>query len=162
MTTYITLFNLTDAGIICDVAKCAGRQPGKLTRSRLLRGFANPRGGLRLAASASLSFIAGVASARVRCSGRQLLRENVDRMDLGAPFEQFLGPAEQGRSDSALKMRLAGLVAAEAVKDSKRSLIDPEGVPGNRAGLLGNETEGACKKRGDLFLLPRLCLQTDG
>jgi hypothetical protein len=59
-------------------------------------------------------------------------------------------------------MRLAGLVAAEAVKNSKSPLIDPEGIPGNRSGLLGNETEGACKKRADLFLLPRLCLQTDG
>ena len=48
-------------------------------------------------------------------------------------------------------MRLAGLVAAEAVKDSERSPIDPEGVPGNRSGLLGDETQGPCKKCGDLF-----------
>jgi len=54
MTTYITLFNLTDAGIICDVAKCSGRQGKLLTRSRLLRGFANPRGGLLVAAPGSL------------------------------------------------------------------------------------------------------------
>ena len=106
--------------------------------------------------------IARVASARVGCSGRQLLRENVDGMDLRGPVEQFLGATEQGGRDSALEMRLAGCVAAEAVKDSKRPLIDPEGVPGNRSGLLGDETLGACKKRGDLLFLPRLCLQTDG
>jgi hypothetical protein len=95
-------------------------------------------------------------------SGWQLLRENVDGTDLGAPVEQFLGPAEQGGGDSALEMRLAGLVAAEAVKDSKSPLINPEGVPGNRPGLLGNETEGACKKCSDLFFLPQLCFQRDG
>jgi hypothetical protein len=152
MTTYITLFNLTDAGIICDVAKCSGFREA----------LRSPEVDSWWRCPPLSSFIAGVASARVRCSGRQLLRENVDRMDLGAPVEQFLGPAEQGGGDGALKMRLAGLIAAEAVKDSERPLIDPEGVPGNRAGLLGNETEGACKKRGDLFLLPRLCLQTHG
>jgi hypothetical protein len=136
---------------------CSGRQPGKLTRSRLLRGFANPRGGLRLAASASLEFLSQVSPGRgARRSGRQLFGRNIDGTDVRPPVEQFLGPAEQGGGDSALKMRLAGLVAAEAVKDSKSPLIDPEGIPGNRSGLLGDETEGACKKRGDLFFLPRL------
>jgi hypothetical protein len=95
-------------------------------------------------------------------SGWQLFRENINGVDLRAPVEQFLCSAQQGGGDGALKMRLASLIAAEAVKDSERPLIDPEGVPGNRAGLLGNETEGACKKCGDLFLLPRLCLQTVG
>ena len=73
-------------------------------------------------------------------------------MDLGRPVEQFLGPTEQGGGDSALEMRLAGRVAAEAVKDSKRPLIDPEGVPGDRPGLLSDETLCACKKCGDLLL----------
>ena len=139
----------------------AGR-PGKLTRSRLLRGFANPRGGLRPAASALLELHRRRRLGHGARSGWQLLRENVDGTDLGAPVEQFLGPAEQGGGDGALEMRLAGLVAAEAVKNSKRPLIDPEGVPGNRPGLLGNETEGACKKGSDLFFLPRLCFQRDG
>jgi hypothetical protein len=70
-------------------------------------------------------------------SGRQLFSQNIDGTDVRLPVEQFLGPAEQGGGDSALKMRLAGLVAAEAVKDSKRTLIEPEGIPGNRSGLLG-------------------------
>ena len=83
-------------------------------------------------------------------------------MDLRGPVEQFLGPAKQSDCDSALEMRLAGRVAAEAVKDSKRPLIDPEGVPGKRSRLLSDESLGACKKRGDLFFLPRLCLQPDG
>src|ERR1700691_1372968 len=45
-------------------------------------------------------------------SGRQFLRENVDGMDLGGSVEQFLGPAEQGGGDRALKMRLPRRVAA--------------------------------------------------
>ena len=112
----------------------------------------------------SRSLIARVASARAGCSSRQLLRENVDGMDLRGPIEQFVGPAQQRGGDSAFEMRLAGRVTAEAVKDSKRPLIDPEGVPRARSSLLGDETSGACKKCGDLLLLllPRLCLQTDG
>jgi hypothetical protein len=121
--------------------------------------FANPQGGLRPAASAPLELHRRRRVGLGAHSGRQFLRENVDGMDLGGSVEQFLGPAEQGGGDRALKMRLPRRVAAEAVKDSKRSLIDPEGVPGDRSGLLGDETLGACKKCGDLFFLPRLCLQ---
>ena len=74
-------------------------------------------------------------------------------MDLRGPIEQFVGPAQQRGGDSAFEMRLAGRVTAEAVKDSKRPLTDPEGVPRARSSLLGDETLGACKKCGDLLLL---------
>ena len=139
-----------------------GREMLRFGDLQALAGLCEPRGALRPATSALLELHRRGRVDRGACSGWQLLRENVDGMDLGAPVEQFLGPAEQGGGDGALKVRLAGLIAAEAVKDSERPLIDPEGVPGNRSGLLGNETEGACKKRGDLLFLPRLCLQTDG
>ena len=46
-------------------------------------------------------------------------------MDLGASVEQFLGLAEQGGGDGALKMRLAGLIAAEAVKEFRTSADRP-------------------------------------
>jgi hypothetical protein len=92
----------------------------------------------------------------------QLLCENVDGTDLGATVEQFLSSTEQGGSDRALKMRLASGVAAEAVEDAKRPLIDPESVPADRSGLLSDETLGARKKCSDFVFLPQLCFQHDG
>ena len=131
----------------------------KLTRCRLLRGFCEPprrtpAGRVRSSRASSQASRGPRRTLRPAISPRECRRVGSRELRRAVPR-----PGRAGRRDRALKMRLPRRVAAEAVKDSKRSLIDPEGVPGDRSGLLGDETLGACKKCGDLLFLPRLCLQ---
>src|ERR1700751_43146 len=73
-----------------------------------------------------------------RRSGGQLFRQNVDGADFGQPVEQLFGVTKERGGDRALKRRLPSRVAAEAVKDSKCPLVDPEREPGDRSRLLGD------------------------
>ena len=106
------------------------------------------------------SFIAGVAWASAHTQAGNFSARMSTGWISGAR-RAVPRPGRAGRRRPRLEDAPAAPRRCRSCQRFQSSLIDPEGVPGDRSGLLGDEFLGACKKCGDLFFLSRLCLQRD-
>jgi hypothetical protein len=85
--------------------------------------------------------------------------EDVGLLDVRVLGQQAgTGLAERGR-DRAVQVRLPAALVAEGVENAEGGIGEPEGVPGDRAGLGRSQRLGLGQEGGELVFLARLGLE---